>query len=83
MQNKLGNQIFPKVTKNVYEPDTKTIKDHSEDVTETYMETFEENNKAIADSQSHVRFKIAGINGELLEIKNDWCFWPLNCCLFF
>ena len=67
LQDKLGKENLHEDQKEVFEPNIGTIKDMSEDVTKTMMATSEENNKTLADSQSHAGAEIANLNGKLLE----------------
>ena len=60
MVGKLGKQGFHYDIKELYEPTTNSIKDVSEDVTRTMMETSEENNKALTT-----------LDNKLSEIMND------------
>ena len=59
LQDKLGKQNFPEDMKNVFEPVTKSIKDVSEEVTETMTESPNKNNQALEN-----------LNNKL-EIMND------------
>ena len=57
---KLGKQGYHYDIKELFEPITDTIKDISEDVTRTMIESSKENNKALTS-----------LNNNLLEIMND------------
>ena len=60
MAEKIGEQDFHYDIKELCEPITKTVKDVSEDLTRTMIESFKENNKALTS-----------LNNKLLEIMND------------
>ena len=60
LQDKLGKQNFHQDMQEVFEPVTKSIRDVSQDVTETMMITAKENNQALEN-----------LNNKLLEIMND------------
>ena len=60
MQDKLGEQIYHQNVKKIYEPLTDTIKNTSENLTNTFTETSIKNNKAIEN-----------LNHKVLEFLND------------
>ena len=60
LQDNLGKQNFHDDTKKVFESDTKTTKNVSEDVTNTKAETSKQNNK-----------ELVNLNDTLFEILND------------
>ena len=60
LQDKLGEQIFHEDMKKVFEPVTKLLENTSQDITETIMETSNNNNKALEN-----------LNNKGLEIMND------------
>ena len=67
LQDKLGKQNFHEDMKTVFEPVTESIKDVSEDMTKTKIETCNKNNKALEK-----------LNNKLLEIMNDRCLLYLK-----
>ena len=60
LQDKLGKQNFHEDMKKVFELNTKTLENTSQDITKTITETSNRNNQAIEN-----------LNNKLLEIMND------------
>ena len=60
LQDKLGKQNFHEDMKKVFEPDTKSLENTSQDITKTITETSYKNNQAKEN-----------LNNKLLEILND------------
>ena len=60
LQDKLGEQNFHEDMKKIFEPVTKSLKNTSENITKTLIETFNKNNKALEN-----------LNEKFLEKMND------------
>ena len=60
LQDKRGEQNFHEDMKKVFEPNTKSLKNTSENITKTLIETSNNNNKALEN-----------LNEKILEIMND------------